>query len=205
ETPVALKRDEEFNKESIFKQIGINEKNSTKPKSKSFKRSRTSDTIKKYTTEDFTAWFKPEQSRIIRERKNDVLLIQCPDNALSETVSNEINDICISYRLTFNSILPLETSITWSQALDIINNSNLVIIDFTSPKISENTVLLLTIASIARMQKVEAQLMLLNSTEEMPVLWRELPVIYYDTEDKSIERLKSKLDRKLHALLKSKD
>ncbi len=206
ETPIALKRDELEDRTSIFKQIGISDNNFNKSMSKTVKRPRTSQTVKKYTTEDFTAWFKPDQSRIIRNQKIDVLLIQHPDIAPAMHVSKEITNICISYRLSFNKILPLETHITWSLGLEIINNSKLIIIDFTLlPEQSEKNIQLMTLASIARMQKIENQLVLLNTTEKMPVLWRELPVIPYDVDSKSIEKLKSKLDLKLLALRKSKD
>ncbi|MCK5344353.1 MAG: hypothetical protein KAR20_13155, partial [Candidatus Heimdallarchaeota archaeon] len=147
----------------------------------------------------------PDQSKIIRDQKIDVLLIQCPEIEHANLVSKEIADICISYRLSFNNILPIENQTTWSLALEIINNSKFIIIDFTTlSEKSEHYVQFLTLATIARMQKIEDQLMLLNSSEDMPVLWQELPVVLYKDDNQSIGKLKSTLDIQLLALRKSK-
>ena len=195
ETPSAMMKKKKVG--SPFQQFDEKQAPKNIQTPKILKKSRTSETMKRYTTEDFTAWFKPEQSRRIRNQQIDVLMLQSLESAHGESVMELVDEICTEQNLTYNNMLPLENRPNWDHTLELVNSAKFVIIDFSTPEQSSDHALIMMVASIARLQKTEDQIILINSTEQMPVLWRDLPVIYYDGEPENLKVLKNKLTSKL--------
>jgi anti-anti-sigma factor len=204
ETPAALIQGTE--KASFFKDLSVTKNAKMKSGSKTGFASNMSKTVKRYTTQDFTKWFQPEQTRRIREQNIDVLILQCPNNPFNAEILQAIDDTCFSYGLKYKSLLPINNRFTWTQALEEINIAKFIFIDFTPPlKKLENLVFLHTFAAIARMVKVEEQLVLINTTDTMPVLWRDIPVLYFNEDKRSKEKFIAKIDSLLLSLHKTKN
>ncbi len=159
--------------------------------------------LSQYLSDDSAARFQPPAQPMKASAKYITAVIMAFPSVggTFKQVENMIRDICDELFIACRSLIPLREKGNWDEVTMMIQQAEVVIVDFTNPGGNpEPDANVLTIASIARIYKRQNELLVLCSSKNVPGIWVNYPLQFYTPTSRGIKNMVTFFEKLLEVI-----